>query len=50
MVLVLGVVSALVFLVAQIPTTMPLVVGGLLSPLLIAVGRNTRKAKKKVGD
>ncbi|OXM54652.1 hypothetical protein CFP71_19270 [Amycolatopsis thailandensis] len=48
--LLLGIVCALVFLAVKMPTATPLVVAGLLSPLLIALRRSGRKTKKKIDD
>ncbi|WP_143267073.1 hypothetical protein [Amycolatopsis thailandensis] len=46
--LLLSIVCALVFLAVKMPTTTPLVVAGLLSPLLLALRKNGRKPTKKV--
>ncbi|KZB86543.1 hypothetical protein [Amycolatopsis regifaucium] len=48
-VLLLGIVCALAFLAVKMPTTMPLVVAGLLSPLLFTLRRNVRKPRKVKG-
>ncbi|MEV7554641.1 hypothetical protein AB0N89_33910 [Amycolatopsis sp. NPDC089917] len=45
--LLLGIVCALVFLAVKMPTATPLVVAGLLSPLLLALRKAGRKPKKK---
>lgn len=46
--LLLGIVCALVFLAVKMPTTTPMVVAGLLSPLLLALRRNVRRPKRKL--
>ncbi|EME52372.1 hypothetical protein [Amycolatopsis decaplanina] len=48
--LLLGVVCALVFLAVKMPAATPMVVAGLLSPLLLVLRKSGRKPKKKADD